>query len=371
MYDPRLVNAFVTPPLSTQPPDFLTVHFEDQGKIEQVHRVAEEIATMGDNLDARRKRLQGALLSDLSNPPVGAYSVFHENAVYTRGYDDLETQRIAHMSAFQVQCSRADADIQSINRFNTILDSRKSGLRVKEEVYRADKLVYDKSRPKCLPSKVDTDSISTPYNQAILRRPAALPRFVLEVLQESGEGMRDKLLSGYDALRENAGLRDADPDLLLPYEQAATLSDHPVFGPHLAIVKEHVRAHILQWQNAARQSKIGSPSKTRRAKARSAARSSAISEKKRWKDLGQSFANGPQLPPDSPLVLLGSIETIVASCAYTMNARFAWSVAFQPLCKIKAARQGSIGMAGHFADSMSISSSAVRVFEQIRLGGTY
>ncbi|KAH9885398.1 RNA dependent RNA polymerase-domain-containing protein [Cubamyces lactineus] len=349
VYDPRLVNAFVTPPLSTQAPDFLKTHFEDQGKIEQVHAVAAEISTMGSDRDARRKRLQGALLSDLSNPPVGAYSVFHENAVYTRGYDDPETQRIAHM-------------------FNTILDSRKSGLRVKEDVYRADKRVYDRGRPKCLPSKVDADPISTPYNRIVLRRPPTLPRFVLEVLQESGEDMRDKLLSSYDALRENAGLRDNDPDLLQPYAQAATLSDHPVFGPHLTIIKEHVRAHILQWQNAARESKPSSPSKARRAKARSSARSSAMSEKKRWRDLGQSFASGPQVPPDSPLVLLGSIEAIVASCAYTMNAKFAWSVAFQPLCKIKAARQGSIGMAGHFADSMAISSSAVRVFEQSRSG---
>ncbi|KAI0327690.1 hypothetical protein GY45DRAFT_1256557 [Cubamyces sp. BRFM 1775] len=347
IYDPRLVNAFVTPPLSTQSPDFLEINFEDQSKIEQVNAVAAEILAMESDLDSRRKRLQGALLSDLSNPPVGAYSVFHENAVYKYGYDDPETQRVAHM-------------------FNTILDSRKSGLRVKEDVYRADKRVYDRSRPRCLPSKAQTDTISV-ANAVPLRRAPNLPRFVLEVLQEVGEQMRDDLLARYDTLCGGVGLHDNDPDLLYPYEQAAKLSDHPVIGPQLGIIRKHVEDHIVQWQKTARESGSSSPSRARRAKGK-AARSSAVSEKKRWRDLGQSFANGPQLPPDSPLVLLGSVEAILASCAYKMKPRFAWSVAFQPLCKIKATRQGSIGITGNFADSMSMSSSAVRVFQQSRMG---
>ena len=59
-----------------------------------------------------------------------------------------------------------------------------------------------------------------------------------------------------------------------------------------------------------------------------------------------------------------------ASCAYGEKPRFAWSVAFQVLCRIKAASVGAAAMTSSFADAMSIPSSVVRVLEQSRLGMT-
>lgn len=97
IYDPRLVQGFKNSTLSQQPEGFLTDNFEDQGTIEQVAAVAAQMAQMVNDPDARRKKLQGALLSDISQPLVGAYSVFHENAAYVHGYDAPETVRNAFM----------------------------------------------------------------------------------------------------------------------------------------------------------------------------------------------------------------------------------------------------------------------------------
>ncbi|KAI0370069.1 hypothetical protein BV20DRAFT_1075995 [Pilatotrama ljubarskyi] len=352
IYDPRLVETFRNSPLSQPPEGFLKDNFEDQGKIEQVTEVAAQMSRMAADPDARRVKLQHALLSDVSLPPIGAYSAFHENAAYVHGYNALQTVRIAFM-------------------FNTILDSRKTGLRVKEQVYRTDKRQYDKQRPECLQTSTGADGLVLPTNVVPLKRPAQLGPFVLDELLVRGKRLRDDHLSRYEALRKSAASSEAnDPDLLLPYHNVRRLVNDPLLKHDLALIRAHVDTHIKRWQSltSESQSSARTPSRSSRTSRRRAGSSNATEKRNKWKELAQSFASGPNIAPDSILALVGDVDAIKASWAYSEKPNFAWRMAFQALCRIKATTQGSVAMTGRFADSMSISASAVRVLEQSRLG---
>ncbi|KAI8980566.1 RNA dependent RNA polymerase-domain-containing protein [Trametes punicea] len=353
IYDPRIVRDFNNSPLCTAPPNFLSDNFEDQGKIEQVVNMAADMSHMAEGSDQRRKKLQAALLSDVFRPPIGAYSVFHENAAYSRGYDAPETIRNAFM-------------------FNTILDSRKTGLRVKDDVLRKDKRQYDKQRPECLQSSTKAFPEWLSCNNPVrLFRPPEFGPFILDELLEAGKATRDVLLSRYDKLKELAGFRDDkadDADLLRPYRNASLLIENPIFSSDLALIQGHVASHIKRWQRLAGESDSRTNSTPLRSRGRSARSARSGDQRKKWKDLAHSFASGPEIREDSPLLLVGDVAAIKASWAYAEKPKFAWTVAFQSLCRIKAMSQGAVAMAGHFADSMSMSSSAVRVLEQGRLG---
>lgn len=97
IYDPRIVDNFQNSAISHMPENFLQDNFEDQGDIQQVSDLAQELDELSYNPDARRQKLQEALLSGLSNAPIGQYSSFHENAVYMFGYSSHEAVRCAFM----------------------------------------------------------------------------------------------------------------------------------------------------------------------------------------------------------------------------------------------------------------------------------
>ncbi|KAI0829054.1 RNA dependent RNA polymerase-domain-containing protein [Trametes gibbosa] len=349
IYDPRLVQGFKNAPLAQQPENFLKDNFEDQGTIEQVAAVAMQMNQMVNDPDARRKKLQDALLSDISQPLIGAYSVFHENAAYVHGYDAPETVRNAFM-------------------FNTILDSRKSGLKVKNDVYRRDKQRYDRGRPICLQAGGKGAEGDLPSSVVSLSRPPVLGRFILDELLQEGERMRDFHLHRYDQFIQTTQYSArSDQELLRPYTTASALPDLSQVKSDLTRIRTHVEEHITKWQKTARASKSTPRTPSRRGKTRGG-RSAPVEGRNKWRELKKSFATGPDIASDSLLATLGDLEALKASCAYALNPKFAWSVAFQALCRIKATSQGSIALTGTFADSMSISSSAVRVFEQSRLG---
>ncbi|KAI0652718.1 RNA dependent RNA polymerase-domain-containing protein [Trametes meyenii] len=350
IYDPHIVKKFRNLPPTKQLDNFIVDNFQDQGKIEQVAAVAAEMSSITGDPDRRRKKLQGALLSDITLPPVGAYSMFHENAAYSHGYDAPETIRNAFM-------------------FNTILDSRKSGLRVQDEVFRRDKKRYDRRRPLCLQGSGNADPIS---NVADLPRPQSLGRFILDELMEAGKEMRDTYLARYDQLSPVFDmLGNRDPHLRRPYEAALPFMENPLFQRDLTAIKDHIKKHIEMWQKLTRDSKPSphrTPSRTPARKWRGAVGPSTPAERQRgWKDLTRSFADGPVFAADSPLAL-ADVEALKASWAYHEKPNFAWKVAFQALCRLKASSHWPVAMTGQFADTVTIPPAAVRVFERNRLG---
>ncbi len=96
IYDPRIVEPFENSKLFTAPDNFLKDNFEDQGRIQQVSALTTEMEQSADP-DARRGKLQEALLCGLVTAPIGQYSSMHENAIYMNGYDHPDTVRIAFM----------------------------------------------------------------------------------------------------------------------------------------------------------------------------------------------------------------------------------------------------------------------------------
>ncbi|RPD82709.1 hypothetical protein L226DRAFT_35401 [Lentinus tigrinus ALCF2SS1-7] len=326
IYDPRIDN------------------FEDQGKIQQVSALATEM-TQAPDTEARRRKLQEALLCGLVTAPIGQYSSFHENAIYMNGYDHPDTIRIAFM-------------------FNTILDSRKTGHVVKEDVRKRDKRTYDKEQPLCLKS---TKSAAGPSqdNFLQLKRGPGLGRFVLDDLLAAGKQMRDEKLKQYDKL---ATFRyERDPDLVAPYNRARPFMTHDTFKDDLALIEQHVLEHITKYQATVGASFKTPKTPSKRGRAAGPAGKSGKSMRVLWDELVRSFAAGPDIPRDSPVVALGDLEQLKASWAYEKNMKFAWKVAFQALCRIKASTRNPVALTSEFADMMSIPSTAGRVLEQSRL----
>ncbi|KAI0756131.1 RNA dependent RNA polymerase-domain-containing protein [Daedaleopsis nitida] len=349
IYDPRLVESFQNSEISEAPDNFLKDNFEDQGKIQQVSEMADELGRLASDPDARRSKLQDCLLLGLANPPIGPYSKFHENAVYTHGYDAPESIRMAFM-------------------FNTVLDSRKTGYRVKPEVYKNDKMLYDKEQPDCLKSSKDVE-IMRQGNVAELRRSHSAGQFILDALRKEGRRMRDEQIKRYDSLGSTLhNWSDVkDPDLVRPFDRARRHLDAPAFRHDFERIKAHIEEHIGKWQKVTSESRRTPPTPSKRENAKAASKNLKKQRREKWDTLVREFAAGPVLAEGSPLADIGDIELLKASWAYDMKPNFAWKVAFQALCRIKASTRAPVAFTGEFADAMSIPGSAGRVLEQCRL----
>ena len=252
----------------------------------------------------------------------------------------------------------------AVRRFNTILDSRKTGHVVREDVRKRDKGTYDKEQPQCLKS---TKSATGPSqsNLSLLRRGSDLGRFILDDLLEAGAKMRDEKLKQYEQLA-TFHYNDKDLDLVRPYIKVLRFMNHETFRVDLERIKDHIATHITKWQAVSGESSRAPKTPSRRGKAAVTTGKSGKSMRAMWDELTRSFAAGPELPEDSPLVVFCDVEELKASWAYTEKPKFAWKVAFQALCHIKASTRNPVAMTGEFADMMSISSTAGRVLEQGR-----
>ncbi|KAH9923183.1 RNA dependent RNA polymerase-domain-containing protein [Epithele typhae] len=337
IYDSELVEP--------SPPDFMQKNFEDQNAIQQVSALAAELDGIQDR-DARRQKLQEVLLMGLSVPPVGQYSVYHENSAFANGYDDPETLRLNWM-------------------FTTILDSRKTGHRVREEVTKKDKKTYDRLRPPSLPSKGDAE-----YNMVPIIRKKHLKSFVLDDLHKAGKDMKDERLKMYEGIQQGhkggIGGDRHDKELLAPYLRAEPHRLHPALARDLDALEAHIESHIKKWTTLS--AKTGAAKKEGRGKGgkggKEAAASKSAETRRAYDELAREFAAGPDLPADSLLVAFGDVGGLRASWAYRKNAKFAWSVAFGALCAIKASTREPAAVAGEFAELMAIPQSALRVLEQ-------
>ena len=237
-------------------------------------------------------------------------------------------------------------------RCNTCLDSSKTGLKIRDDVFKADEGPFQNQRVKSMVSDEVNDSPSNVVLLTQARRPSHLGPFVLDILVELGEQIAEEHLINFDGLLKKVVFRYRDNDLLGPKAAAEAAAQKAATDGYrrliedLETVEKHVDdAHKL-WVAAV--SKPNSPHKKKQ----------KTDGEDLWRKAARVYAEGPSL---QGAVLIANLDAVKASFAYGRNLKFAISVAHKDLCAIKARAAGKeLPMTREFGETMSIGASFVR-----------
>ena len=249
-------------------------------------------------------------------------------------------------------------------RFTTCLDSRKTGHRVRRDVFTKDVQRYGRGLPECM-SQVEMYEWKEDRN---VRRDKALGPFVLESLRDFGTDLANTFLSEYEKLGGQPGVggfMTADHHLLGPQQRIVKkLSEmESLLGAdgnkfiiearrELGMIESHVNDIKSEWPQ------VFAPS--RKKKSRS-------TQNQALADLRRKFVSGPDVPH---LSLLGDIPAIRASYAYKQcranKPTFAFSMAFEDICRIKAQESGGTVLDRELAELMAIPKTAVCTLSTLR-----
>ncbi|TFY77228.1 hypothetical protein EWM64_g6785 [Hericium alpestre] len=328
-WDQSIVKPFRNHAFVAEPPE-IKDSFESD--IKQVTEFA------GLTPSAAQVPLLKALLAGLGDTKVGKYSKFNDNVVYALGYNHPKAVRLAYM-------------------FTTCLDAKKTGLRLKQDVVRADFKEYDAPKPDCMKSD-DFSENEVVDNRVSLRRRRSLPRFVLDSLLATGQELQTMHLQKYAELDTWHGR--PDPDLLSPIEKALAVPN-AMIKEEVKLIRKHVEAsqqgYGRYWTTYKPTSKKGKSN-----------RSAALFHDK----VRKPYAEGPDVPV---VAALSNLDELRASDTYKYamkekKEKFAFEVAFKALCTIKARAVDSTPMSQQFANIMQMQSAAVRVLRNAQNGNT-
>jgi RNA-dependent RNA polymerase len=249
-------------------------------------------------------------------------------------------------------------------RFTTCLDSRKTGHCVRKNVLAQDAKDYGWGLPDCM-QHVETDEWSQ-SQRGNVKRDKSLTPFILDSLRSFGEHLAGAFLGEYEKLSSQPGV------------SKFTAPDRHLFEPHQRIVRKLTEIESFPEANnseiiqEARRELRMIESHVDKMKAQW---SSSLTPKKKSgstqngkiEALRIKFASGPDVPH---LSLLGDIPAIRASYAYRQcraeNPNFAFAMAFEELCKIKAQELGGTILTCGLAELMTIPKTAVRTLSAIR-----
>ena len=251
-------------------------------------------------------------------------------------------------------------------RFTTCLDSRKTGHRVRQDVFANDVKLYARGLPECM-SHVEMYEWK---ENCDVRRSRALGPFVLESLRDFGKDLADTFLGEYEKLGGQPGVgrfTTADQHLLGPHQRIVKkLSEmEALLGAdgnkfilearrELGKIEDHVDKIKLEWSNL----KTSTPGRKKK---------SGSTQNQAIADLRRRFGSGLDVPR---LSLLGNIPEIRASYAYKQcradKPTFAFSMAFEDICRIKAQEPGGTIVDRELADIMTIPKTAIRTISALR-----
>lgn len=230
-----------------------------------------------------------------------------------------------------------------------MLDSRKSGLVVKEDVFKQNEKDYNHNPPPCLAKNGKSSA-------GHRRRSLFLPPFILDELQAFGQTLYREHSNKYNKLETRGLDRIKDKDLLRPYEDALIVAGQiPQVEEDLKIIKKYVDDLEGDWLEVVhsdnqRNTSGESTSKSKEARKIKNAKVARIA---------QALERTP-----AGIQILGyfhSVDAIKASYAYSLRPKFAYSVAMRQLCDIKAHSKGSTAFTTTFAETMSIAPAAAKV----------
>lgn len=248
--------------------------------------------------------------------------------------------------------TNAFIDLMFAISFEQELDSRKTGRRLKEEVFTNDSRKYNYDLPDCMNSDEPTDL--EPSNTA--HRPTNLGPFVLDTILTKGKKVTDDLLARYDNMQKPGNIRHHE--MIEPYISAAELSD---CASELRAVEGHVKKYHDEWCKISQE--VDARTKKSKKKSGRARDSPLTIRSKILRQLASDFARGPEQETPS-LRKLHLLDTVSAAYAYSLRPIFAFNVAFRSLCSIKARDRQPVVFTQDFAAYMSMPSSAIRLLSQ-------
>lgn len=318
--DQSIVAPFQNSPFTEEPHTFLETYFDQsvESADQFVARASELPQTKGETLWREQ------LIHGLGKDHVGIYSNYHEASVFMNGYGHAESIRLGYM-------------------FNTLLDSGKTGLRLKDGVRKKDSARYDRELPVCM-KLVDHGTSGSFKSQARAIRSKDLDAFVLEDLFQESRLIREDQWSKFEAISPPGG-KDwkevPDQVLLAPYTQAKELAQvaGPIFQEELQHIECHVQTALEIWSKAVR------------------------------KDQSEMFSAAALTfaAPVPNVRFTPNVEDIKASIAYSQGRpSFAFSMGFRALCRMKAESQpGGLAPIVRLFDEMKIlSPSAMRALSR-------
>ncbi|KAJ3509083.1 hypothetical protein NLJ89_g5408 [Agrocybe chaxingu] len=313
-YDLELVECFDSKPLAEAPPDFMENNFDRD--VESVGNFCTRIANASPR--SAGEAFLEVLVANLSESQKGLYDMMHGNAVVKYGYGHPETIRLAYI-------------------FSTLLDASKTGRHLKTGVFNKDMRQFGHL------SRLGTSSsdILSILKAAGERKGEALQQ---QFLAQSGNG---------DAAPRGSG--GTDKDLLKPYNVISAFSLHKVDGKvndyweELNRVRDHVKIAENIWLEACRNNQQSPVKGGKRSK-------------KAEKEVMMLDASRKYAEPIDGIKLIPNVEEVKASYAYTVRRSFAFSVAFNELCHIKALASpgGHIPTLRMFAEAQGFNSSYMR-----------
>ncbi|KAG7451867.1 uncharacterized protein BT62DRAFT_881368 [Guyanagaster necrorhizus] len=308
-----LVEGFQSKLLRRQPKDFMQTHFE---------RDIQSVAQFQECVE-KRERTQlcfvNILMTGLTNGRVGLYSKFHDNSVKKYGYDSEQSILLSYM-------------------FNTLLDAGKTGHRLRHESY------------------IDHNAkFGRPVSQTSDGRP-----FILDVLEDVGKSLRDKILQEYQQQQVPSG---SDVNLSKPLQdiqrRIVAATEHQTACEFLEKELELIKNHVRQAHSEYRMIKWPSAS------------SFCVGKRNKAKE-GEDPARrvAALYASEVPGIFLMSAREVAwvkASFAYKemskYNENFAFKVAFKDLCAIKAheSSDGAAAVTRALDEMKSISTAARRL----------
>jgi len=229
-------------------------------------------------------------------------------------------------------------------RFATLLDSSKTGHRLKPGVFERDR-----SRFGTLNTNSNSSS-STPFLN------------ILSILHDAAQQKGQELLDRYMAKRPNNLKKGDDVDLCKPYQLATdyaiTALDQlkiKAFCEEMSRIRKHVeQAHQLFQAAASFQSMTKQETPTKRPRG-------AYKKKSDQEDPMLASARAYAEPIEA-ILLTRDVEQVKASYAYKLSPSFAFSVAFRELCHIKAlaSSDGIVPLIRIFDEGRTFSGSFLR-----------
>ena len=273
-----------------------------------------------------------------------------------------QTQKQSGWHTCRFDCPLAQQNLISC-RFTTCLDSRKTGHRVQQSVFEKDVKRYGWGLPECL-RPVD-EGHESKQNARILRG-GGLGPFVLDTLKIFGDSIENSLMSKYKELGSQSGAAKsttADHHLQAPYKQIIVKLSKMEFLPQV-----HVNTFVQEARKELRTlEKHVADVRSQWPGLNDVKKKSESTRKHMVDDLRRKFHSERDAPH---LSLLGDVREIRASYAYQLcgagNATFAFAMAFEVLCNIKARESGGTILDREFAELMAIPKIAVRTLSALR-----